>query len=105
MAAQPTPISLADPTACEAPYDRQRRLVKNYLMKIAFGDPQVHHRMHASADFLAGFNALDPNLPGFIPDEATRNVIMIGCLHMIDTTAALLRYARENDIQIVPKRQ
>ena len=103
MAAQTTLNHLADPTGGEAPHDRQRRLVKNHLMKVAFGDPQVHYRMHASPDFRAGFDALDPNLPGFVQDEATRNVIMIGCLHLIDATAALLRFARENDIQMVQK--
>lgn len=103
MAAQTTLITLADTPSGEAPYDRQRRLVRNYLMKVAFGDPQVHYRVHASPDFRAGFNALDPNLPGFIQDEATRNVIMIGCLHLINSTAALLKFARDNDVQIIPK--
>lgn len=104
MAAQTTTYSLADPTSGETPYDRQRRLVRNYLMKVAFGDPQVHYRVHASPDFRAGFDALDPSQPAFVPDEATRNIIMIGCLHLIDSTAALLKFARENDIQIVQKR-
>jgi hypothetical protein len=100
MAAQTTLINLAIQTGDELPA-RQREAVMDYLMKVAFGDPQVHYRVHASPNFRAGFNALNPDLPDFVQDEATRNIIMIGCLHMIDATAALLKFARDNDIQIV----
>ncbi len=96
MAAQATPTGENYPA-------RQCKAVMNHLMKIAFGDPQVHHRVHASPDFRAGCNALNPEMPGFIEDEATRNIIMIGCLHMIDATAALLKFARENNIPITPQ--
>jgi hypothetical protein len=34
-------------------------------------------------------------------NESSRDIIMVGCLHMIDATAALLKFARENNIQIV----
>ncbi len=81
---------------------RQRQAVVNYLMKAAFGDPQVHYRVHASPDFAAGLNALDPNLPCFVEDEGARNMIMIGCMHMIDATTALLKYARENELRLAP---
>jgi hypothetical protein len=84
----------------DPPEDRQRKMVINHLMKSAFGDPQVHHRMHASPDFRAALNALDPDLPGFVQDEGARNMIMIGCLHLLDVTTALLKFARENDIHL-----
>lgn len=102
MAAQTTPMDLAYQTG-KTNSSRQRRAVVDYLMKAAFGDPQVHHRVHASPAFQAGLAALNPDQPSFVQDEATRTIIMIGCLHMIDETAALLRFARENNIQIVPK--
>ncbi len=81
---------------------RQRQAVMNHLMKAAFGDPQVHYRMHASRDFRAALNALDPDLPGFVEDEGARNMIMIGCLHVIDITTELLKFARENDLRPLP---
>ncbi len=84
----------------DSPQTRQQKRVLNHLMKTAFGDPQVHSRVHASPDFRAALNALDPVQPDFIQDEGARNMIMIGCLHVIDVTAALLRYARENGIQL-----
>ncbi|RPH68844.1 hypothetical protein EHM76_07510 [bacterium] len=97
MAAQTTLWKPANPTG-DAPIARQHKAVMNHLMKAAFGDPQVHHRLCSSPDFRSGLNALDPDLPGFIEDEGTRNMIMIGCMHMIDATTALLKYARENDL-------
>ena len=102
MAAQTTSLNLAYPTGVDT-RACQNIVVVNCLMKAAFGDPQVHHRLHASPVFQAGINALNPDLPGFVQDEATRNIIMIGCLHMIDATAALLKFARENGIQMVPQ--
>ncbi|RPJ50030.1 MAG: hypothetical protein EHM21_05845 [Chloroflexi bacterium] len=90
------------PRTAESPHTRQQQAVMNHLMKAAFGDPQVHHRVHASPDFRAALNALDPGMPEFIPDEGARNMIMIGCLHVIDITAALLKYARENDLRLAP---
>jgi hypothetical protein len=84
----------------ESPKACQRQAVMNHLMKAAFGDPQVHHRVHASPDFRAALAALDPDLPDFVQDEGARNMIMIGCLHVIDLTAALLKYARENDLRL-----
>ncbi len=85
-----------------SPDNRQRQAVMNHLMKAAFGDPQVHYRMHASRDFRAALNALNPDLPGFVADEGARNMIMIGCLHVIDITTALLKYARDNDLRLAP---
>ncbi len=84
----------------ESPNARQRQAVMNHLMKTAFGDPQVHRRVQASPDFRAALAALDPDQPGFVQDEGARNMIMIGCLHVIDSTAALLKFARENDIHL-----
>ncbi len=101
MAAQTTSLYLAHTAGVDS-QDRQSRIVVNCLMKAAFGDPQVHYRLHASPVFQAGINALNPGLPGYVEDDATRDIIMIGCLHMIDATAALLKYARENDIHLVP---
>jgi hypothetical protein len=104
MAAQMISLNLANPADAET-QSRQRRVVANSLMKAAFGDPQVYRRLLASADFRAGYDALNPDLPGFVQEEAMRNIIMVGCLHMIDTTAALLKFARENELQMVPKIQ
>ncbi len=98
MAAQITTWILTDST----PETRQRQAVMDHLMTCAFGDPQVHHRVQASPDFRAALSALDPELPGFILDESVRNMIMIGCLHVIDITAALLKYARENNLRLAP---
>jgi hypothetical protein len=85
----------------ESTYTRQRQAVMDHLMKAAFGDPQVHYRMHASPDFRAALKALDPDLPQFLQDEGARNMLMIGCLHVIDVTAEVLKYARENDLRLV----
>jgi hypothetical protein len=98
MAAQTT---LWNRTA-QSPQTRQRQAVMNHLMKAAFGDPQVHYRVHDHPDFRAALNALDPDLPDFIADEGARNMIMIGCLHVIDITAALLKFAKENDLWLGP---
>ncbi len=99
MAAQTTSWN----RTAELPQARQRQAVMNHLMKAAFGDPQVHYRMHASPDFRAALNALDPEQPGFIQDEGARNILMVGCLHVIDITAELLKFARENDLRLVSK--
>ncbi len=100
MAANSISLTLASPPHSSEPDARQRRMVMNYLMKVAFGDPQVHYRVHASPDFRAALNALDPSQPDFVADEGARNMIMIGCLHVIDITTELLKFARENDMRL-----
>ena len=89
----------AEEYRCKA---HQRSKVVDHLMKTAMGDPQVHRRLRASPEFQAALKALDPDLPNFINDDGLRAVIQAGCLYMIDSTAGLLKFAREHNMKLVP---
>lgn len=102
MAAPPIPWTEPAPAEDYRRKARQCSAVVNHLMKTAMGDPQVHKRLRANPEFQSALKALDPQQPDFIHDDDLRNVIQAGCLHMIDSTAALLRFARENNLKIVP---
>jgi hypothetical protein len=82
----------------EAQKNRQYTAVMNHLMKTAFGNTQVYHRVRANTNFRAGLQAIDPGLPGFIEDEDLRDIIQTGCLYLIDLTAILLKLTREGKI-------
>ncbi len=100
MLMQTMPWKEVHPANDGARRSRQREAVNLYLMNVSFGNPQVYRRVQANLDFQAGMKALDPEQPGFIEEENLRNLIQTACLHLIDVTAALLKFAKENNMRI-----
>ncbi len=79
---------------------RQHTVVSEHFIRAAMAEPRIARLLRANADFQTALQALDPAQPVFVDDDHLRNVIQSGCLHMIDLTTAVVKFAREIQVQV-----
>ena len=73
--------------ASKAKWPTQRNVVITQFRQLG---AKAMYYLLLSNDFQVGLDSIDPDSPRYIKEEAIRNIIVIGLLHMIDCANELI---------------